>query len=243
MNITFKNEKWDWNIPLLLFVKEKNYPREWSNFFENENVHKEIKLISELLQKSKSKTIIYPSIENVFNAFQLPLDKIKVVIIGQDPYHDGNATGLCFSVPLNTRINPSLKNIYTELKNEGFSFKENGDLSHWLKQGVMMLNTALTVEKSKPESHLEIWNNFMNLVLSKIENETVDTVWLLMGAKAITFSKYVNTSKGHKSFCTSHPSPFSASKSFRNISAFLGSNVFKKINDFLIQKGKKIICW
>lgn len=241
MSLVFIDEKWDWNSSLSSFVKQRNYPKEWSDFFENVQIQNELEKISNLLKQSQ--TVIYPSIENVFNAFQLSFQNIKVVILGQDPYHNGNATGLCFSIPLNEPINPSLKNIYKELKNEDFKVTENGDLSHWLKQGVMMLNTALTVEKGKPESHLEIWSDFTNLVLSRIEKDASDIAWLLMGAKAISFSKHVSSNKGHVSFCTSHPSPFSALKSFKNVPAFIGSNVFRKINDFLIEKGKKIIYW
>lgn len=243
-NISFINENWDWKTTLISFIENKNYPTEWKDFFENEKVKKEISKISNLINDCVlNNVIVYPNIDCVFNTFKINIKDIKVVLLGQDPYHDGNAVGLCFSVPLNSRINPSLKNIYTELKNEGYKPKENGDVSHWLSQGVMMLNTALTVESGKPESHLSFWVDFIKMVLERIKNETENVAWLLMGAKALAFKNFVNEAKGHVAFCTSHPSPFSANSSFRNMPAFIGSNVFKNINDFLIENNKKIIYW
>lgn len=243
-NLVFMNEKWDWNTSLISFMENKNYPLEWEDFFKNKNVEKEIKKISDFISNSVlNNKIIYPNIDCVFNTFKLSLNQIKVVVLGQDPYHDGNAIGLCFSIPKNSRINPSLKNIYLELKNEGYKPIENGDISHWLNQGVLMLNTALTVEKGKPESHLNIWVDFISLVLKEIQMKTFDIAWLLMGAKALAFQNYVSIENNHQSFCTSHPSPFSAFNSFRNIPAFMGSNVFNLINDFLIKNNKKKICW
>jgi uracil-DNA glycosylase len=232
------DEKWDWNtVSLEEYVKEKNYPGSWSSFFERQDIQDIFKSISKNMNRD---IVIYPPPNLVFRAFRTPLENIKVVILGQDPYHNGNATGLCFSVPVGAEINPSLRNIYNELEAEGFSVNKNGDLSSWPTQGCMMLNTALTVEKSSPESHLHLWFQFTQKVLEYIGTQTKNVAWLLMGAKALEFKKYAVPENGHKIFCTSHPSPFSAHKGFRDVPAFLGSGVFKNINTFL---GKEKIIW
>lgn len=225
-------------------IKDIDYPVEWKSFFEDEKTIDILKKVStDIDEFVKDKKVIYPEPSRVFYTFHLPLNKIRVVLLGQDPYHDGNAVGLAFSVKSGTRINPSLKNIYTELIRSGFNPTQNGDISHWLKQGVLMLNTALTVIAGQPESHLHIWKDFISLVLSEISSKTNNVCWSLMGAKAIAFESYVNRSRGHVSFCTSHPSPFSALKPFRNIPAFIGSGVFKKINDYLHKNNFKKINW
>lgn len=237
----FLDENWDWNITLKKLVDEGSIPRAWKNFFQRTDIQADIQKISDFLEEERKKVTIYPSIENVFRTFSLPLQDIKVVILGQDCYHDGNAVGLCFSVPKNRKINPSLKNIYQELKNEGFEIKETGDLSHWHKQGCMMLNTALTVEKASPESHLHIWYDFTEKVLKEIATKTENVAWLLMGAKALKFRDLVK--KSENVFATSHPSPYSAYKGFGQVPAFIGSNVFRNINEFLEKNGKGKINW
>lgn len=242
MSINFINETYDWkNLSLEQYLNEGNYPSNWSEFFER----KDIQNILSDISKNMNRTItIYPSPNMVFKAFRLPLNKVKVLILGQDCYHNpGSATGLCFSIPPNSAINPSLRNIYQELENEGFKPVKNGDLTHWMNQGCLMLNTALTVEKGTPESHLHLWYDFSEKLLDYIGNNSKNIAWLLMGAKALQFKKFANPNNGHICFCTSHTSPFSAHKGFKDIPAFLGSNVFKNINSFLEKNLKQKINW
>ena len=216
------------------FLDEGNIPVGWEEFFEMEEVRKELWKISEHI--SKVETIVYPMIEHVFRAF-IPLEDIKVMILGQDPYHngsnrrDGSAVGLCFSVKQGNSLNPSLRNIYKELKREGFSPKENGDLFYWKDQGCFMINSALTVEFSYPESHSEIWEEFTSLVIKYIIEHAKGIAWLLMGKYAQSYNKYIT--KDHVVFFTSHPSPFSYNKATKNAPAFLGSGVFQSINNVI----------
>lgn len=233
MNIVLVDEEWDWdNISLEKFVRDGHYPSSWNEFFNKEDVLNIVKNISISLRKERIE--IYPSINHVFRAF-IPIHKIKVVLLGQDPYHDGSAVGICFQVPKNRKINPSLRNIYKELNCEGYK----GDITTWKDQGCFMLNTALTVLKGCPESHLELWRPFTKLVCEYISKNTFNVAWLLMGSKAHLYEEYVNIENGHKAFKTSHPSPLGAYKGGKNASAFMGSGVFKEINKFL----EKEIVW
>lgn len=234
MSLKIIEEEWSWNnISLWEFVKEKNFPIEWKDFFENENIQEELKIISEKIKESK---IIYPPPNLVFRAFTISLEKIKVVILGQDPYHDGAAVGLCFSVPTNRKINPSLQNIYKELENEGYHPNKNGDLSKWAEQGCLLLNTALTVEKSSPESHTGYWVKFTEKLINYISCNTTNIAWILMGKKALEFLPDIKNVENHKVFICSHPSPFSAYKTDGKHPAFFGSGIFKNVNKFLETK-------
>lgn len=231
-----KHEPWSWkNQNLLQYLQEGNTPN-WSVF---ESLSSKLETISKTLEEEAKKVEIYPPINRVFRVFEMPKERINVVVIGQDPYHnEGSAVGLCFAVPKTSfeKLNPSLKNIYKELENEGFTPTKNGDLSSWEKQGVFLINTALTVEKGTPESHLAVWWDFTEQILLEIAKEDRKIAWLFMGAKALAFQHVVTNSK-HEKFITSHPSPFSANSGFRTYPAFMNSNVFKKINKFL---GKEI---
>lgn len=228
----FLNEEWSWNMTLYRFIHEKNIPEEWSEFFtKHDDILKSIS--DQIDERIKKEIVVYPPINLVFRAFSLPINRIRVVILGQDCYHDGNAVGLCFSVPPNAKTNPSLRNIYDELEREGYKPNRNNSLSHWADQGCFMINTALTVEEKRPESHLHIWYSFSEKVIQEVSEKTKGVAWLLMGSKALEFQKYINLDRGHRSFVTSHPSPFSANKGFRDHPAFIGSGVFKEINTFL----------
>ena len=232
----FKDETYSWkNTSLLEFVLAGNCPHSWKEFFSRENVLAEIQKVSDRISEViKAGKTVYPPPELVFRAFHVPVNRVKVVLIGQDPYHDGNAVGLCFSVPRTAKsINPSLQNIYTELENEGFSPKRHGDLSEWANQGVMMLNTALTVEKGDPETHLDVWYDFFELVLQEISQKSPEAVWMFLGTKAMKFSKYA---KPERSVWSSHPSPLSAYKQSAKFPAFIGSGVFGKVNEMLQEK-------
>ncbi len=238
MSIKILDGEWSWKKMILWeFLNEGNYPHEWKEFFFRDDIQDDLKNISKQLEKESKDCIIYPPINKVFRAFySVSLKKVRVVVLGQDCFHDGAAVGLCFSVPPNGKINPSLRNIYTELEKEGYTPNKNGSLVHWAMQGCLMLNTALTVQKGTPESHLHIWYDFSEKVIKEVSSKTENVAWLLMGAKALSFDKFIDPSRGHRSFITSHPSPFSAYSGFRNYPAFIGSGVFKKIDCFLGQR-------
>ena len=185
--------------------------------------------------------IIYPSAKNIFRAFNLcPFDKIKVVILGQDPYHGENqANGLSFSVNKGILIPPSLKNIYKELSNnfQDFNFQD-GDLSPWATQGVLLINSILTVRRGKPGSHQGIgWQDFTDEVIKIISKRKKNIVFLLWGSFAKSKVVLINNKKEHLILSSSHPSPFSAHK------GFFGNNHFKKANEYLRNKSIVEINW
>lgn len=206
-----------------------------SEEIEKEYFKKLLKNVSELY-KAK---IIYPLKKDVFNAFRLSYKDIKVVILGQDPYHgEGEAHGYAFSC-LKTSIPPSLKNIYKELYDDLHIQKDitNGDLTSWVKQGVMLLNTGLTVEKDKPNSHKNLgWHTFTDEVIKKLNEREDPVVFILWGNNAREKKKLI-TNQNHLVIESAHPSPFSA----RN--GFFGSRPFSKTNNFLIKNNKKPINW
>jgi uracil-DNA glycosylase len=230
------NYLWE-EMTLWEYLKEGNIPSHWKNFFI-ENQQTLFNISQNLLLKNTQK--IYPPINKVFRAF-IPLKKIKVVILGQDPYHNGSAVGYCFSVLSGNSINPSLMNIYKELKNEGYDITKDGNLTHWVNQGCFLLNTALTVEKGCPNSHTSYWNDFTANTVKYVVDNCENIVWLLMGSKAQKFKQFISSS--HHTICTSHPSPFSAYKGYRDLPAFIGSGVFLKINDYLTKTSRKPIYW
>lgn len=190
-------------------------------------------------EKDKKK-IIYPKSHEVFNAFQhTPFDKVKVVILGQDPYHGpGQAQGLCFSVPQGIVPPPSLVNIFKELKMDlGFTIPPHGCLVKWADQGVFLLNSVLTVEQSKPASHQgKGWEQFTDQVIGILNAECKNLVFLLWGAYAQRKGQFIDATK-HCVLKTSHPSPFSA------YSGFLGCRHFSKANAYLESIGKTPIDW
>lgn len=234
---------YSWNNQTLLdFLNKGNIPRKWSNFFkENEKLIIEISdKLENLIKKSEKPYIIYPPINMTFRAF-IPVEKMKLVILGQDPYHNkGSAVGYCFSVCPGNSINPSLRNIYTELKNEKYNINEDGTLYHWVKQGCFLLNTSLTVKENTPESHVKIWLRFIEKVIEYVVKEGDNILWLLMGAKAYKFQDFIPKKL---TFSTSHPSPLSAYKNTAKLPSFFGSNVFRNINEALKKQNKKEIKW
>ena len=182
----------------------------------------------------------YPQYENIFNALKLtPYKDVKIVILGQDPYHgEGEAHGFAFSC-LKVPIPPSLKNIYKELKDDLNIEKnmEDGNLFPWVKQGVMLLNTGLTVEKDKPNSHKDLgWHTFTDEVIKKLNEREDPIVFILWGNNARDKKKFI-TNERHLVIESAHPSPFSA----RN--GFFGSKPFSKTNNFLKANNKKEINW
>jgi uracil-DNA glycosylase len=193
-----------------------------------------------LTEQGNLDKIIYPSKENIFEALNVTtLDNLKVVILGQDPYHgEGQAHGLSFSVNKGVKIPPSLRNIYKELNDDlNFTIPDHGDLTKWASQGVLLLNNVLTVEKSKAGSHQKKgWESFTDAVIELINNEKENVVFLLWGSPAQKKAKKVNTEK-HYILKSPHPSPLS---SYRG---FFGCKHFSKCNDFLESKGISPIDW
>lgn len=184
--------------------------------------------------------ILYPSGKLIFNAFdKTPFDKLKVVLIGQDPYHGkGQAMGLSFSVPDGVKHPPSLKNIFKELHYDlGVPIPETGDLTHWAEQGVLLLNASLTVRQAEPNSHQKIgWHTFTDAVIREISEQKTGIVFLLWGAFAHAKQELIDQTK-HYVLKAAHPSPFSADK------GFFGCKHFSKTNELLVQQGKEAIDW
>lgn len=190
-------------------------------------------------EKAKGK-IIYPPGPLIFNAFaRTPFEQVKVVIIGQDPYHNpGQAMGLSFSVPKGVRIPPSLRNIYKELKSEmGLAPALHGDLSTWADQGVFLLNAMLTVEKNRPGAHQKSgWQFFTNAAIKALSDKREGLVFMLWGAFARKKKDLINTNR-HLILESAHPSPFSADR------GFFGNNHFKLANEHLEKLGQSPIDW
>ncbi|HQU56502.1 MAG TPA: uracil-DNA glycosylase [Chitinophagaceae bacterium] len=190
-------------------------------------------------EKSQGK-IIYPPGSQIFNAFDTtPFDKVKVVILGQDPYHGpGQANGLCFSVKKNIRIPPSLINIFKELKDDiGLSMPSHGDLTHWAQQGVFLLNASLTVRAGEPMSHAQIgWTQFTDAVIRTISMQKENIVFLLWGRFAQNKITLIDTTK-HFVLQAAHPSPLSAHN------GFLGCRHFSKTNEYLVGHKIEPIDW
>ena len=183
---------------------------------------------------------IYPTGSLIFNAFdKTPFDKVKVVILGQDPYHNPQqAMGLSFSVPNDIAIPPSLQNIYKELKSDiGLEIPQHGNLISWAQQGVLLLNAVLTVRANEPASHSKIgWMNFTDAVIKKISNEKNGVVFLLWGKFAQDKQMLIDATK-HHILKAAHPSPLSA------YNGFFGCKHFSKTNEFLTQQGLEPIDW
>lgn len=194
-----------------------------------------------LRQEYQSGKTIYPPKADIFKAFHLtPLSQVKVVILGQDPYHGaGQAMGLSFSVPKIIPNPPSLKNILKELSVDlGVSVSAHGDLTAWAKQGVLLLNSVLTVEKAKPASHQgQGWETFTDGVIDVINNHTENTVFILWGAYAKNKGRYIDLNR-HLVLTANHPSPLSANKG-----GFFGTRPFSRANDYLSKHGKERINW
>tara|TARA_Y100000034_G_scaffold39870_1_gene49160 strand:- start:901 stop:1500 length:600 start_codon:yes stop_codon:yes gene_type:complete len=184
---------------------------------------------------------IYPPASEVFNALTLtPLDNVKVVILGQDPYHGpGQAHGLCFSVQSGVKTPPSLVNIYKELAQdiEGFHIPEHGNLTAWAEQGVLLLNTVLTVEQGKAHSHAKWgWETFTDAVIKSVNDTQHGVVFLLWGSHAQKKGQNIDTQK-HYVLNAPHPSPLSAHR------GFLGCRHFSQTNTLLSQQGKTPVNW
>lgn len=198
--------------------------------------------LTQFVREEYKRTQVFPSPGRIFAAFDsCPFDKVKVVILGQDPYHGpGQANGLCFAVPDGVPLPPSLVNIFTEISNDlGCPERKpsNGDLSHWAQQGVLLLNATLTVEAHKAGSHQgKGWELFTDAVIDAINRGRENVVFLLWGSYAIRKGALIDRSK-HLVLTSPHPSPLSAYR------GFFGNRHFSKTNEYLIAHGKEPIQW
>jgi uracil-DNA glycosylase len=198
-------------------------------------------LIDFLKQEKAAGKTIFPPGPQIFAAFDYTaFNDVRVVIIGQDPYHgQGQAHGLCFSVNKGIAVPPSLQNIYKEIKTdiEGFETPNHGDLSHWAKQGVLMLNATLTVEKDKAGSHQgKGWEAFTDAVIKVVSTQKENVVFILWGKFAQSKARLIDETK-HLILMAAHPSPFSA------YNGFFGCKHFSKTNHYLKQHQSQIINW
>lgn len=194
-----------------------------------------------LLQQKQLNKVIYPHSSEIFNAFNLtPFDKVKVVILGQDPYHGfGQAHGLSFSVKEHMKLPPSLQNIYKELIDDidGFQMPRHGNLSKWAEQGVLLLNATLTVEAGKAGSHQKQgWEEFTDAAIKAVSDQKENVVFILWGRFAQQKSILIDAAK-HFIIKSAHPSPFSA------YNGFFGSKPFSKTNEYLQKHNQQAIDW
>lgn len=213
---------------------------QWDHYLENEYKKEYFQELLDFIKEEYKNKTIYPKQNEVFNAFRYTdYQDIKVVILGQDPYHGINqAEGLSFSVKDEVLKPPSLKNIFKELKSDlGIPFPEHNSLKPWAKQGVLLLNAVLTVEEHKPTSHKDRgWENFTDAVIKVLNERDKPIVFILWGSYARSKKTYI-TNPIHLVIESAHPSPFSA----RN--GFFGSKPFSKTNEFLKKNGIKEIDW
>lgn len=214
--------------------------KNWYELLKPELTSQQFKNLQDFLTEEYNTRKIYPSPENVFNALNLvKYNDVKVVIIGQDPYHQpGQAHGLSFSVQNGIKLPPSLVNIYKEIEDEiGKKSCTNGDLTAWAKQGVLLLNSVLTVRDSQPNSHKNMgWEQITSRVVDLLSKREKPVVFLLWGANAIAIGKNIDRSK-HLVLTCAHPSPLSA------YNGFFGCNHFVKANEFLIKNNETPIEW
>ena len=212
----------------------------WDEILKDEYQKDYFKNIAMFVNKEYREKTIFPPKSNILRAFKLTdYDNVKVVILGQDPYHGINeANGLAFSVSKGVRLPPSLQNIYKELYNDlGITVSTNGDLEKWAREGVLLLNSVFTVEKDKPASHKNIgWEQFSDEVIKKVNEKNTPVVFILWGNFAKSKAKYI-TNPIHLVITSPHPSPFSA------YSGFFGSKPFSRTNEFLRKNNMKEIDW
>ncbi|WP_296402336.1 uracil-DNA glycosylase [Psychrobacter sp.] len=217
-------------------------PEDWKMALAEELTSENMDKLREFLkQEYGSGKSVYPKASQMFNAFNLtPLSEVKVVILGQDPYHGpGQAMGLSFSVPKIIPKPPSLNNILKEMADDiGTVPSRHGDLTHWAQQGVLLLNTSLTVEEGIAGSHKgKGWEQFTDAVVDVVNKQTFNTVFILWGSHAKLKGKFIDTER-HLILSAVHPSPLAA-----NRGGFFGSKPFSKANEYLRQHGKSAIDW
>lgn len=213
----------------------------WEDIIDLEKQKDYYKSLEKKIDKRYETTTVFPEKQNIFKAFSLTkLDNLKVVILGQDPYHGfGQAQGLAFSTPANIKNPPSMQNILKEIQSDlgKKSICEDGDLTPWAKQGVLLLNTILTVEEAKPKSHHNLgWEVFTDNIIKYISDNCEDTIFILWGSPAISKTKLIDRKK-HHILTAPHPSPLS---SYRG---FFGCKHFSQTNNILKSLNKEAIIW
>lgn len=211
----------------------------WKNILQQEFEKPYFSELIDFVKSEYQKNICYPKGSQIFEAFsKTPIDKVKVVILGQDPYHGpGQAHGLCFSVPNGVPFPPSLANIFKEMKNDIGKDSTNSDLTDWAAQGVLLLNATLTVRANQAGSHQKRgWETFTDAVIKKVSDEQQGVVFILWGAYAQQKTVLIDETK-HLVLKAVHPSPLSAHR------GFFGSKPFSQTNAFLIKMQKTPIDW
>ena len=212
----------------------------WKDKLQDEFEKSYFKTLTNFIRNEYKTQKIFPPANLIFNAFdKCPFDEVKVVIIGQDPYHNiGQANGLSFSVNEGIKIPPSLLNIYKEIESDlGKTISKSGNLEHWSKQGVLLLNATLTVRAHTPASHQgKRWEQFTDTVIDTLSKECAGLVFLLWGNYAQQKGKNIDANK-HLVLKSPHPSPLSAHR------GFFGNKHFSTANDYLIKHNKKPINW
>ena len=232
-----ENVKISW---LLLFDK---YDKQFEKNTVSQNLSKILDLIKEY-NESGLELYIYPKFENIFKCFNyFEVTETKVVILGQDPYHGPNqATGLCFGVNKDIPIPPSLKNIVKELKYDLNIELQDNSLESWAKQGVLMMNASFSVIQGKANSQMGSWNNFTSFIINELNKCDHNIIFVAWGAFAHNKLKNIDLKK-HDIIVSSHPSPLSVFKKYKNFPAFSGSKPFSKINQLLGDKNSELIIW
>ena len=221
-------------------IKKPDIESSWYEVLKQEFEEPYFYEIKSFLIQEKRQYIVYPPSQLIFNAFNLtPFDKVKVVILGQDPYHNvGQAHGLAFSVPNGIMPPPSLKNIFKELQSDiGMPIPTNGNLESWAREGVLLLNSCLTVRANNPASHQGVgWQRFTDAAINALSEKKEHIVFLLWGNYAIAKEKLIDTRK-HLVLKTVHPSPLSANR------GFFGCRHFSQTNTYLSSNGISPIKW
>ncbi len=217
-----------------------SFDNDWDELLAGEFEKPYYKKLRSFLADEYRQRVVYPSMYDIFNALKFtPYSQTKVVILGQDPYHGRNqANGLCFSVKDGVQMPPSLVNIFKEIKQDiGKPLPESGNLERWGRQGVLLLNTVLTVRESAPNSHRGVgWEIFTDKVIESLNERIEPIVFMLWGANAKAKAELI-TSPWHKILTAAHPSPLSANN------GFFGCRHFSKANEFLQEAGVCVIEW
>lgn len=224
----------------MTLIKKPDIEEKWYEVLKNEFEQAYFIEIKNFLIEEKRRHIVFPPSPLIFNAFNLtPFDNVKVVILGQDPYHnDGQAHGLAFSVPDGIQKPPSLQNIFKELNQDlNIPIPTNGNLEKWAKEGVLLLNASLTVRAHEAASHAKIgWQRFTDAAIKALSDKKQNLVFILWGNYAIAKENLIDHNK-HLILKTVHPSPLSASR------GFFGCHHFSKTNEYLINHNIKPIDW
>jgi uracil-DNA glycosylase len=215
-------------------------PKDWKKLLKTEIESEWFEELQNFLEDEWQNETVYPPPEKIFNALRLtPLSEVKVLLLGQDPYHgEGQAHGLCFSVPDGIKIPPSLRNIYKEMRTDlNINPPDSGNLQAWAEQGILMLNTVLTVRSGEAQSHQKRgWERFTDAVIRQVSDKASASVFVLWGGSAQKKAPLIDD-KRHHIICGVHPSPLSASR------GFLGSRPFSKINQALLELKREPVVW